>query len=289
MPLPVKSLLQLGKPQIILPVTLSAFTGYILFRGAFDGPWLASAAGVLLLSSASAVVNQVQEAGADRLMERTRRRPIPAGKVGKPTAWILATILAAAGFSVLRICCGMLPALLALFTLLWYNGIYTPLKKRTAFAVIPGSLVGALPPVIGWTAAGGDPLHPHILMVAFFFFVGQIPHFWLIMLRYGPDYELAGFPTLGRIFSQRQVHALTLGWIAATAMAALLLPLFGVVSTTFFSAVLLLGTLGLLLSFLPWFSRREDSIQTGPAFRNINLFYLLVMLVLIGDGLVVGC
>lgn len=286
--MPVKSLLQLGKPQIILPVTLSALTGYVLHQGAFAGPWLAMAAGVLLLSSASAVINQAQEAGTDRLMERTRMRPIPAGKVGKKTAWLLATILAVAGFSLLWFGCGMLPAWLALFTLLWYNGIYTPLKKFTAFAVIPGSLVGALPPVIGWTAAGGDPWHPHILMVAFFFFVGQIPHFWLIMMRYGPDYELAGFPTLGRIFSQRQVHALTLGWIVATAMAALLLMLFGVIVTTFFSAVLLLGTLGLLLSFLPWFNRREESIQSGPAFRNINLFYLLVMLVLIGDALVVG-
>jgi heme o synthase len=283
--LPFKHLLQLGKPQIILPVTLSAFTGFILFRGALDGPWLSCISGIFLLSAASAVINQVQEAGTDILMDRTRHRPIPSGKISKTTAWFLAAGLAICGFPLLWFFCGLLPAGLALFTLLWYNAVYTPLKKITAFAVIPGSLVGALPPVIGWTAAGGDLWHPHILMVAFFFFVGQIPHFWLILLRYGTDYEKAGFPTLGSIFSERQVRNLTLGWTSATAMAALLLPLFGVISSTFFSAMLLLATLGLLLSFLPWFSRQQETIQTGPAFRNINAFYLLVMLLLIGDAL----
>lgn len=281
----VKPLLQLGKPQIILPVTLSALTGFILFQGVFAGPWLSCIAGVLLLSSASAVINQIQEAGRDLLMERTRTRPIPSGKVSKSTAWLLAIPLAIAGFFLLWFNCGPLPAGLALFTLLWYNGVYTPLKTKTAFAVIPGALVGALPPVIGWTAAGGVPWHLHIILVAFFFFVGQIPHFWLILLKYEGDYEKAGFPTLRGIFSRRQLRNLTLGWTAATAMAAILMPLFGVISSAWLSAILLLAGPGLMLSFIPWLGRQEKSMQTGPAFRNINAFYLLVMLVLITDAL----
>lgn len=281
----VKPFLKLGKPQITLPVTLSALTGFVLFRESLAWPMLAVLTGVFLLSASSSVINAIQEVRTDRLMNRTRNRPIPSGQITKTTAWVVSGVLGLAGACLLWTFGGPLPAALGFFALLWYNGVYTPLKKYTAFAVVPGSLVGALPPVIGWTAAGGELWHPHIMMVAFFFFVGQIPHFWLILLKHGPDYENAGFPTLSGVFSRGQQKALTLGWIAATAMSALLLPLFGAISTHFFSVALLLATLTLLFAFFQWF-KQKDPARTGLAFHSINFFYLLVMLALIGDALV---
>ena len=89
-----------------------------------------------------------------------------------------------------------LAALLGLITVVWYNGIYTPLKRVTAFAAIPGGVVGAIPPVIGWVSGGGDPTDARIIVVAFFFFVWQVPHFWLLLMRIGGDYERAGLPSL---------------------------------------------------------------------------------------------
>lgn len=273
----------LGKPQITIPVSLSALTGFLLFRGAFGPDWLITTAGVFLMSFASSAINQVQDAGIDSLMERTRGRPIPSGRVKPQTAWVVAVIAMASGFSLLW-SVGPLPAWLSLITLLCYNAVYTPLKRVTAFAVIPGALVGALPPFIGWTAAGGSPLQLHILLVAFFFFVGQIPHFWLILLKYDTDYKKAGLPNLMMIISRRQVRIMTLGWIAATAMAAILLPLFGVMQTMPVKIATLLATLALLLYFSSWL-KRDTSKNPSKAFMAINIFYLYMMAAIIADAL----
>ena len=83
-----------------------------------------------------------------------------------------------------------------LLTFYWYNAVYTPLKKKTALAIIPGSLVGALPPVAGWLAAGGNLLDLKIGIVALYFFVWQIPHFMAIAWLYRADFSRAGFPLL---------------------------------------------------------------------------------------------
>ena len=91
---------------------------------------------------------------------------------------------------------------LSWLTLFFYNPVYTPLKRVTAFAVIPGSMVGALPPMIGWAGAGGSLTSEIIILVAIFFFIGQIPHFWLFLLMFGDQYKLADLPSLNQIFQQ---------------------------------------------------------------------------------------
>ena len=276
--------LLLGKPQITFPVSLSALTGYFLFTSSFSWDWLPAIAGVFLMSFASSAINQMQDADVDALMNRTRKRPIPAGNVKKWQALLLAVLTGSIGFLLLLYNETSLPARLSLITLICYNLVYTPLKRLTAFAVIPGALVGALPPVIGWTAAGGQPFAAPILFVAFFFFVGQIPHFWLILLKYGDDYEKAGLPTLNRLFSRRQIMNMTLGWVAATVMAALLLPLTGVIHTTAGAvAVILLSTM-LLLSLRNWLKPGKVP-DPHHAFMAINLYYLAMMGLLIIDAM----
>jgi heme o synthase len=108
-----------------------------------------------------------------------------------------------------------------LLNLIWYNGIYTPLKKINPLAIIPGSLVGSIPPAVGWTAAGGNILDPQIIILSFFFFIWQIPHFWLLLLIFGKDYENAGFPTLMQIFSSDQLARITFIWIVATVVTGM--------------------------------------------------------------------
>ena len=95
-------------------------------------------------------------------MKRTANRPLPAGRMSLASALFLSGLLILLGLYFLTSSeanAGLL-ALLGAFAVIWYNGIYTYLKRLTAFAVIPGALLGALPPVIGWTAAGGDPFDP---------------------------------------------------------------------------------------------------------------------------------
>jgi heme o synthase len=284
----VKALLQLGKPQITFPVSLSAFAGYILFQGFLMPGWWQTIAGVFLMSFASSAINHVQDAGIDSRMERTRRRPIPSGRVKPYQAMIVAQFSGLAGFLLLaHYGNSSIPAILSLITLACYNLVYTPLKRVTAFAVLPGALVGALPPIIGWTAAGGSMLHPHILLVGFFFFVGQIPHFWLILLKFDKDYTAAGLPTLLQLFSINQIRSMTLGWVAATAMAALLLPIAGVIQTTVMAILIFLLTAILLLSLRKWF-QTETLPDPHKAFMTINFFYLAMMVVMVVDAFAKG-
>lgn len=278
------ALVQLTKPFITLSVALTALTGFLLSQGFFAEGWLDAILGVYLLSAGSAVLNHIQEARPDSLMERTRFRPIPSGKISSKGAVIFALFLVISGILLLARLERTTPLILGIITLLWYNLVYTWLKKKTAFAVVPGSLVGALPPIIGWTAAGGHILHPHIILVAFFFFIGQIPHFWLILLKYGNDYEKAGFPTITRIFTSKQIANLTLIWVAATAMAAILPALFGVIHSQVLSLSVFALALALIYSFRKWHGKSEQP-DPQPAFLKINLFYLAMMLVFIVDAL----
>jgi heme o synthase len=277
--------LQLTKPVISISVTVSALTGFLLFQGFFTSGWLFTVAGVLLLSSGSAAINHVQEAGMDRLMERTRYRPVPGGLI-KPGH--------AAGFSALLIIAGLLflmqlnsnlPLLLGLANVVLYNLVYTPLKKITPFAVFPGAMVGAVPPVIGWTAAGGSLVHHHILLLAFLFFIGQIPHFWLILLKHAGDYEKTGFPSLTKILSMPQLVNLTLIWVLATAMASVMLTVFGIVKSVAGSTVILSAAAALVIYFYLKLKTKSGAFNPSHAFIIINLFYMVVMVTIIGDAL----
>ena len=240
---------ELGKIRISVPVAFTTFTGYILFKGAIDVGIILPTFGIFLLASGASALNQVQEKDMDLKMHRTFRRPIPSGRVTAKAALVISAIFFLAGALILGLGVGWLPLSIGLSTFIWYNAIYTYLKRYTAFAVVPGSVVGALPPLVGWTAAGGLLSHPSVMMIAFFFFIGQIPHFWLILLKYGKEYEMAGFPSITSIFTPTQIKRLTFTWIAATSVSAMLLPFFGIIQTTWGGWILMALALALVLSF----------------------------------------
>jgi protoheme IX farnesyltransferase len=280
----LRAFLDLTKPLITLSVALTALTGFLLCRGFFANGWILAVFGVYFLSAGSAVINHIQEALPDSVMARTKSRPIPSGRITAGKAKVFAGLLTITGIVLLFFLESKLPLILGLATLAWYNGVYTFLKRKTPFAVVPGGLVGALPPIIGWTAAGCHIIHPNIILVAFFFFIGQIPHFWLILLKHGEDYEKAGFPTITKFFSKQQIANLTLIWVAATSMAAILPALFGVIQNEWLSLCVFALALALILIFRNW-HRKSDQTDPKPAFLIINAFYLLMMLLLITDAL----
>lgn len=221
------ALLQLTKARITLAVTGSTATGWILFAQTVSLPILYPIVGVFLLACGCAALNEVQEARLDAKMARTAGRPIPAGRIDPLAALFFAVTFILLGFYFLASIDRHLPAvlLLGLLAVVWYNGVYTYLKRRTPFAVLPGALVGAIPPIIGWAAAGGLPSDPAILLVACFFFIWQVPHFWLLMLMRADEYARAGLPTPATVFAPRQLSRITFIWILATAAAGLVLTL----------------------------------------------------------------
>lgn len=274
----------LTKPLITLSVAFSALMGFLLFSGSFTRTAIFFTLGLMLLAAGSSALNQIQEVHTDSLMLRTRQRPLPSGQISSLQALLFTSFLLTAGTILMLATAPLAGALLAWITLLWYNLLYTPLKPRTMFAIIPGAVVGALPPLAGWVAAGGQLLHPVIIMVCFFFFVGQIPHFWLIQLKHSSDYQKAGFPALTATFSPRQISRLTLAWIAATLAGAAFLPFFGIIRSPWLGTLVYLMIAMLVVVFRPWF-RQQVPENTRPAFIGVNMFYLMMILILMADSL----
>lgn len=279
----IKIIAELGKVRISLPIALSAYTGYALKTGLFDTKAWVLMLGVFLMSCSSGAINHLQEYRTDALMPRTQKRPIPSGKITPRTALIIALVYFFAGSLVLLSAFPILVFLTSFLTLVSYNLIYTPLKKVTAFAVVPGSLVGALPPYIGWFAGGGEWANNQIFWVGLFFFIGQIPHFWLLLLMFGKEYELAGFPSLHSVFNDNQIKRLSFTWILATVATAIVVAL-TILKSDVARYLLLIYIFYVLISLSQSILLKHD-IKARSAFFKLNFLYLLMMIILIADSL----
>ena len=276
----IRIVLELSKLRIAILSTASTAMGYVLAARGMSAEALMPIVGVLLLACGASALNQVQERDVDALMERTRRRPIPTGRISTMGALLVSLAFLAAGSALLAP--WPVAMLLGLFTVLWYNGVYTNLKRVSAFAAIPGGLVGAIPPAIGWVAGGGHALDPRILVVAFFFFIWQVPHFWLLLQRIGPDYERAGLPSLTAVFSRAQLTRVTFIWMITTAVACLLIPFFGVSSVTWIQVGFVAASV-----WLGWHAALM--LRSGGAtlaFKEINIYALMVISLLSLSGFV---
>jgi protoheme IX farnesyltransferase len=262
-------------------------TGYFLAYGDVSWTLAGMIAGVFLVACGSAAINNIQDRNIDALMERTKRRPLPTGRVSVRYAWNTAIVSVVAGLLLIGLFSNATAVLLGLLTVFWYNAVYTPLKRVTAFAAVPGGVVGAIPPIIGWVAGGGSLVDPKIAAVALFFFIWQVPHFWLLLLfSVGKDYERAGLPSLTKLFGLDQIARMTFVWIFATAVTCLIIPLFGIVNNPWLN-------LGLAVAGL-WLVWRSGSILRSPAanfafrqaFRHINIYVCWVISLLSVNGII---
>ncbi len=277
----LKSVISLIKYKVSIAVSFTALTGYLIYTGHFDYHALFVLIGVFFFASGASGLNQVQEYKYDAIMNRTKNRPIPTGQISVENAFIVSSFFIKAGFSTLFLAFGIVPALLGLFNIFWYNGIYTYLKRITSFAVVPGSLVGAIPAFIGWTAAGGFLLDKTIVFIAFFLFIWQIPHFWLLMLKYGAEYELAGFKTINQAVNPLNLKNIIFSWILATSFSSILIPLFLVnLSWPFFVLVFLVNILFIIL-FAKLSFANSSELNFRKSFVSINVYMMLFMLLLI--------
>jgi len=284
----LKVIPELGKFRITSFVALSSSVGYILNRGAIEFEMILPILGTFLLAAGSSAINHFQDRKFDALMERTKSRPIPSNRIDPISALMIGVNFILLGSVVLYMSSNSTALYLGWLAVIWYNGIYTPMKRKYAMAVVPGALIGAIPPIIGWVASGGQVFDMKILMVAFFFFIWQIPHFWLLVLIHGNDYEKAGFPTISKIYSSLQVSRITFVWIAALVASCFLIPLFNVATKPATFILLFLLGIWLLFSTKNILSSYLEKIIFRKAFIKINLYVLAVIIIISLDKLFIN-
>lgn len=270
---------------VSLAVSFSAITGYIVATSFIDAKIIAVFFGVFFLAGGASALNQYQERNIDKQMLRTKNRPIPSQRISKTTGLILSLILCLAGFIILFVQTGTVPALLGLLNILWYNGLYTYLKKKTVFAVVPGSLTGVTPLLIGWSAAEAYLLSPEIIFISFFIYMWQIPHFWLLLIKNAEDYRKAGLGTFDHLLSEYQVKRILFAWIISTSLTSLLLAYFGFIQSKILFLILVLLNIIISISFYQILFKNENKLPFKKAFIEINAFMFIVLGLLIIDNL----
>lgn len=268
------------KYKLSLAVTFSAVTGYLIFLSEPGLSVVSLIIGVYLLSSGAAALNQYSERNFDAEMGRTRLRPIPQLKIDPGKALIIAAALLFTGSAVLLIT-GIVPVILGLFNIVLYNLIYTRLKRITPFALIPGALVGAIPPLIGYTSAGGTTPGREIILFSTFMFLWQLPHFWLVLIKYREEYQSAGFKIFSRPFDCNKTRILVFIWVFLSTFLLFFFSVTGVVFTRQINIFLIpFNVIFILLFYRLLFTPKGDKDVNG-AFILINSFSLVVMILFI--------
>lgn len=279
---------ELTKPEITFLVALSSVAGYLLAPApAFDlSTFLFLIIGVSLTSAGASVLNHWLERDVDSLMRRTMNRPLPAGRIRPDAARNFGIILAGAGVALLCPLTNPLTGVLALGTALLYLFVYTPLKRRTTWNTLIGTVPGALPALGGWTAATGSVGWGGIAMFGILA-AWQMPHFLALAWMYRKDYERAGYAMLpvaepDGLSTVRQ----TLGYTVLLVAIAFAPTLLGLTAWIYVAGAAALGI---------WFLRaafdfyRSFAVQDARTVLRVSIWYIpALVVVLILDKMVLG-
>jgi len=277
---PALDYLELTKPRITVLVLATVLAGFWLgMRSAAQLVRLVP----LLFGTALAVgganaLNQWSERVPDALMQRTKRRPLPSGRLHPEDARRFGLCLSVAGIVSLALAVNFLTGVLTAVSVACYVLIYTPLKRKTSLCTLVGAIPGALPPVIGWAGARGT-LGLEAWTLFTISFVWQLPHFLAIAVLYRDDYARAGFRMLPLDDIEGMATARQTLLYAALLLPVSLFPvLLGFAGTRYFYSALLLG-----LAFLG-VSVRAVRLRTIPSMQQLfraSVLYLPLLLVLL--------
>lgn len=280
-----RDMLALTKSEIVLLeiITLAAgyFIGQTLETSINWGRFVTVTWGVACLALASGALNQIQERKEDSQMDRTRSRPLPSGRISVGLAIGVTLLLLIVGIFLLsRVSTSVL--VLGLLAVVSYNGLYTMWwKRKMAFAAIPGAIPGALPILIGFQAAVENmaDLRGYYLFAILFFW--QMPHFWVLALKYSKDYDQGGFPTLpvakGAQVTRFQIVLWCLAYVAVGLLSTLFFPM-GIIGV---AGSILIGAW--LLFELVRFLKHSEQKTWLRFFLSINFSLLLYLFFISAD------
>ncbi|MGL5196954.1 MAG: heme o synthase [Chroococcales cyanobacterium] len=280
----LKSYYQLTKPRIILLLLITTASGlWVAANGEVDPLLvLVTMAGGALAAASANTINCLYDRDIDYIMERTRHRPLPSGRVQPRDALIFAIALAVTSFTLLTVYANLLAALLAMSGIVFYVAIYTHLLKRHSTQnIVIGGAAGAIPPLVGWAAVTGDlSWAPWVMFTIIFLWTP--PHFWALAMMIRDDYAAVNVPMLpvikGDEETARQIWYYTL----------LLLPLTLALTYPLHTSGMVYAALAVFLGVI--FAKKAWELLQAPTDRDKarSLFkYSILYLMLLSAGMVV--
>src|ERR1700726_4531862 len=243
----MRDFLELTKPRITALILICTAVGYLFgCRHVFHFMTLFHALlGTALMASGTSALNQWYEADSDAKMRRTRMRPMPAGRMKRSHGFVFGVLLSAGGFAELWRGTNLLAAALGLFTLLSYLLLYTPLKRRSPICTTVGAIPGAMPPLIGYAAAGHG-IDAGAMALFLILFVWQFPHFDAIAWMYRDDYARGGIRMLPVIDPDGESTARRIVVCSLLLIPISLAPLFLGMTGALYAAAAIAAGLGVL-------------------------------------------
>lgn len=276
----IKDFFIVTKFVLSFAVSLSALFAYIMAKGEVGLDMLFATFSVLLVAMGVSTLNQVQEYREDSKMARTKNRPIASGRMSPNTGLIIAFSLILISLISIYMLLGLTGVNFFGFAFIWYNLIYTPLKKRSALAVVPGAILGVIPPAIGWLTAGHGLKELEFIAVAVYYFIWQVPHFWLLVMLFHGDYKDGGYPTAMRLFGEGTLQRLTFVWLVLTIQAGIFMVYsFDVYMMTTIVLSSLVGLWAFYVS-LALLSKKFELKDARAVFWKINASFLGIIILL---------
>jgi protoheme IX farnesyltransferase len=271
------NLSELSKARLSFLVLMTTLVGFLLgWHGPMDYTLLAATlVGTALSAAGASALNQWLERDLDALMSRTSDRPLPARRMHPSDALLFGLLTSGSGVAILAFFANPLTAILAGLTIIIYAALYTPLKRFTELNTLVGAIPGALPPLLGWTAATGQAsLGGWILFLILWFW--QMPHFLAIAWLYRDQYAAAGFKMLSTRDPEGWLTALQALVYSVALLAISLLPgLIGMASPYYFFAALALGAVMIHLAVI--FLRNKTNASARHLFFA-SIIYLPLLL-----------
>ena len=271
---------ELTKPRITTLILISTALGYYLGNAGSANTlnFILTMLGTAFLSGGAGAINHFVEKDLDKLMDRTKSRPIPAGIIASQTALYFGISLSILGILILFIFVNSLTAALGFITVLLYIFVYTPLKRITWLNTTFGAIPGAMPALGGWAAVANE-LDPNSWILFAILFLWQHPHFYAIALMCKKDYEKAGFKMLPVIEEDSFRTNRQILWHAFLLIpVSLFFFVTGILGEVYFWGALILG-IGYLVSGIPLL--RNTTIDNAKLLLKTSVVYLPALLVII--------
>ena len=283
----VRDLITLAKPRITLMVVITAGGGLFLAHraGRLEEPGMTSATvfwtllGLALIVSGANALNMYIERNIDGHMPRTKNRPLPAGRMSPRTALVFGVVTSAVAVPMLAIGANPLTALLAVIANLMYVLAYTPLKQHSYFALHVGAVPGAIPPLLGWTAATNRIDAAGIILFAILF-LWQIPHFNAIALFRKADYGGAGIVVMPNVVGELATRHSIIRWIFALVAGSLLIVPLGLAGRGYLFAATALGAA--FFTHGCYGLRAGTGAKWAKSLFGVSILYLVLLFAALG-------